>query len=95
MRLFDDVFPLFGGDEEEPVVWWRGREDATPVLALPQQWQRFATSTGFLLARVTMPDADGLVYADAHEPLSVSQFANFRALCSLLQARLDESVTRS
>jgi hypothetical protein len=59
---------------------------------LPEPWQRFVTSNGFMLARITGPGGDGLVYADAHRSLQEPEFAHFQTLCGALQARLSESV---
>ena len=87
----DALFPLFARHGDQSVVWWRGRDDVTPVLSFPEAWQRFVTSKGFMLARVTGPSGDGLIYADAHDTPHESQFAQFEALCNLLQARLNES----
>lgn len=91
----DEVFPLFRQRGSQPVVWWRGRGDVAPLLSLPEPWQRFVTSNGFMLARISNPDGDGLVYADAHRTLEDPDFAQFQALCSLLQARLGESAAMS
>ncbi len=91
----DTLLSLFGRVGDKPVAWWRGRDDATPVLSLPDAWQRFVTSNGFLLARITTPHGRGLVYADGRRAVTESQFANFQVLCNLLQVRLGESSTKT
>jgi len=95
LPVSDALLKLFGPQGDLPIAWWRGRDDATPVLSLPEAWQRFVTSNGFLLARVTTSDAQGLIYADGRRAVSESQFANFQVLCSLLQSRLGESLAES
>jgi HD-like signal output (HDOD) protein len=95
LPVSDALLELFGPQGDQPIAWWRGRDDATPALSLPEAWQSFVTSNGFLLARVTTTDAQGLIYADGRRPVTESQFSNFQVLCNLLQARLGESLARA
>ena len=92
LPVSDALFTQLGQQGGQPILWWRGRDDTTPLLSLPEAWQRIATSHGFLLASITAGNARGLIYADGRRAVTESQFANFNVLCTLLQARLNESL---